>query len=195
MSREDYEKLKLIQEEGDVVYFEQGGVPLEFNLKEIAVALGRVNEVVYASKSTAQVLSGAYNESMSAILQVINRASCVRDAARHETKRVHGRLMLDFAGPELERRGLKDTQAHREAAVLLHDEYVEAQEKESYLAWVVKDLEAKHRRIYDANKTALAIMGDREYHRGGISGGGPAAPVGQGQSHPGPEPMFGNAKY
>lgn len=165
------ERAKEAQEETGLVEFRHAGQTFSFDLKKLASALYRVNEVAHANPETAQVLGEVYLEAQSVIAQIRNRASSAAAAAKMEAERTWNRLLLEYVPAELDRRQLTKSADHRDALVSLHPEYQEAEEYHRHLQWVVSDLEAKEKRVYGAFTLTRAIMGERFYHRGGSSHG------------------------
>jgi hypothetical protein len=165
------EEAKSRQEKDGWVEFSHAGQSFSFDLKVVAAALYRVNEVAHANPQTAQHLGESYLEAQSQIAQIRNRASSAASAAKAELERTWNRLLLEYVPDELERRGLAKTADHRNALVSTHPEYKDAEDYHRHLQWVVSDLETKEKRVYGAFTLTRAIMGERFYHRGGSSHG------------------------
>ncbi len=179
----DYALLERRQEEEGLVEFRYGDQAFTYDLRMVARALWRVNEVATVSRADAQELSDCFNDSEAVLHQVINRAAAALDAAEYATKTEKARLLLDVVPGEMERLG-KDSQDRRDAVIQRHPDYLAALAQERHMRWVVMDLRAKKERVHRANSTALAVLGERpNFHRGSTSGGSPQTGT------------FGSAKY
>lgn len=171
MDASSLEGAKVRQESDGWVEFKHAGQSFSFDLKKVAAALYRVNEVAHANPQTAQILGEVFLEAQSQIAQIRNRATSAASAAKAEMDRTWNRLLLEYVPSELDRRELTKTADHRNALVSVHPEYKEAEDYYRHLQWVVADLETKEKRVYGAFTLTRAIMGERFYHRGGSSHG------------------------
>lgn len=185
----DYAAKQERQEKEDVVEFRLGDVLFLYELRKVVAAMARVGEVAYITKSTAQELASALNDGMKQLRQILNQARSALSAAGTEIDRVRGDLVLHSVPGILTKLGLKDSEDRRKAVWTTHPDYLAAVEFERYMRWVVNDLDSKHRHLYDANQTALAVAGGRQdFHRGGVSGGSP-------QTQAGPAPKYGSPRF
>lgn len=170
----DFEAAKKRQEDDGLVEFRLGNQSFSFDLRVVAQALWRVNEVAHCNPSTAQILGDAYGEAQAEIAKIRNRAASAAAAAEAEAKRLANQLLLDYVPSELERRQISSSADTRKALISTHPDVIEAEEYARHLEWVVRDLEIKEKRVYSALTIVRAVMGERfPYYRGGSSHGAP----------------------